>query len=457
MTSEPKALGLAAISRRDFLVSSATLGAGLMLGKSALGQGALDAGFKEEPINVALIGVGIQGNVLKDACLNIPGARFKAVCDIWPYRRDIATRRLAAYGHQATGYEDYREMLAKEKGLNAVLVATPDWMHAEHANACMEAGLHVYCETVMSNALDGAKSMVLAQRKTGKLLQIGHQRRSNPRYLHAIDALIHKENLLGRVTHAYGQWNRSKAASEDLVWPKGREIPDATLAKYGYASGQHFLNWRWYKKYGGGPIVDLGSQQIDLYPWVFGARPTAVTADGGVDFYPQHEWFDNVMAIYEFATPQGGARAFYQALTTTGYGGFSEAFMGMDGTIQISEVVERGNWAQREANAGQTKWDELARRGMLVNPVEPLQPSGAKNIQVDVRVTSQTGRWPLPIELSKPAHQPHLENFFDAIRHGTPLNCPAVKAYETAVIVLAANRAVETHAKIQFKPEDFVV
>jgi predicted dehydrogenase len=88
------------------------------------------------------------------------------------------------------GYEDYREMLDKEKELDAVIIATPDFWHAPHTVDCLEAGKHVYCEKEMSNTLEGARRMVAAARETGKLLQIGHQRRSNPRYLHCYEKLL---------------------------------------------------------------------------------------------------------------------------------------------------------------------------------------------------------------------------------------------------------------------------
>ena len=70
--------------------------------------------------------------------------------------------------------------------------------------------------------LEGAKKMVEAAKKTGKLLQIGHQRRSNPRYIHCHDKLIKEANLLGRITTINGQWNRSRAACEDLAPPGER-------------------------------------------------------------------------------------------------------------------------------------------------------------------------------------------------------------------------------------------
>jgi len=406
-----------------------------------------------DDLNVALIGAGKQGaDFLLVDCLLIPGIRFKAVCDIFDWNRNAAVNRLKKYKHDVRGYEDYREMLAKEKDLDAAIVATPDWMHAEHANACMNAGLHVYCEKEMSNSLEKAKSMVQTARATGRLLQIGHQRRSNPRYVHAVDKLIRETRLLGRVTHANAQWNRSKKSSQDLGWPKGSDMDKARLESYGYGSMHELRDWRWFRKYGGGPIVDLGSHQIDLFSWVWGVNPSSVIAAGGIDFYRSREWYDNVMTIYEYETPQGTARAFYQVLTTTQRGGYYEAFMGENGTIVISEAVDRGNVAEREAHA--PEWDELAKRGQLGAMTRPMVES-SRNTVLDIQATVQGGKWFLPVELAKKEHQPHLENFFDAIRSGIPLNCPGELAYETAVAVLAANEAVASGRRIQFKPGDF--
>jgi predicted dehydrogenase len=459
VTEKKKKLGLDALTRRDFLVGSAAAGVGMMLGRSVFAANDISYGYSADPINVGLIGYGEQGAILVDACHRLPGIRFKAICDIWDWNRKKGFGRLRAYGHDANPYEDYREMLDKEKDLHAVLVATPDWMHAEHANACMEAGLNVYCEKEMSNSLEKAKSMVLTARKTGKLLQIGHQRRSNPRYIHAIDRLVHQERMLGDLTHGYGQWNRSLGASQDNVPGRNQEIPDAKLKQYGYESMHQFLNWRWFKKYGGGPIVDLGSHQIDIFSWIFGCNPSALTADGGTDYFPEREWYDNVMAIYEFKLADGrNARAFYQVLTTTSYGGFAESFMGTEGTLQISELPFGGNWFACERDDSLLpKWHEAVKRGLLFGVDLPLEPSEKKDVDVDVRVSPPTPKWPLPVELSQPAHQPHLQNFFDAIRNGTPLNCPAEMGYETAVMVLRANEAVKAGHKLHFRPEDFVV
>ncbi|MDD4869960.1 MAG: Gfo/Idh/MocA family oxidoreductase [Kiritimatiellae bacterium] len=441
------------ISRRRFMQSVAATGTSLLLANGSLAQNKRTKSGTDD-LNIALIGAGAEGRVLTEAILRIPGIRFKAICDIWDYSLNYTVNYLKKFKHDVKGYEDYKELLAQEKSLDAVVIATPDWMHAEHANACLNAGLHVYCEKEMSNSLEKARTMVQTARTTGKLLQIGHQRRSNPRYIHAFNKLIKEVNLIGRVTHGYGQWNRSK--SEDLGWPAKYVIPQDKLDKYGYASMTQFRNWRWYKKYGGGPIVDLGSHQIDLFSWVWGTNPRSVMASGGIDFYKSHEWYDNVLTVYEYENPKGViARAFYQVLTTTKHGGFYETFLGEDGAIVISEVAARGNVAEREAHAAE--WDQWVKKGYLNAVTESVSSSATKNVAVDVRVTAEAGKWPLPIELAKPAHQPHLENFFDAIRSNVPLNCPAEVAYETAVAVLAANESVATGKRVDFKPEEFRV
>jgi len=408
-----------------------------------------------DTLNIAIIGTGAEGQVLLEAMSKIPGLQFKAVCDIWRvYNQKIAVGRLKKAGHIVNAYEDYREMLDKEKDLDAVIVATPDFVHAEQAIACMKAGLHVYCEKEMSNSLEKARQMVLASRETGKLLQIGHQRRSNPRYHHAINRVLHEQKLIGRLTQGFAQWNRAK--SVDLAWPKSYPIPPETLEKYGYESMDHFRNWRWYKKYGGGPIVDLGSHQIDIFTWVYQTTPKSVSACGGIDFYTHHEWYDNVMAIFDYDSPDGTTRAFYQVLTTTSNGGFYESFSGEYGTLVISEVPPRGDHVFREQIA--PEWDQYAKQGLLLLPDEPAsQKAKTRNTVIDTRVSPEPDKWILPVVLNKPAHQPHLENFFDAIRNGVPLNCPGEIGYETAVAVLKVNDAVDAGQKLHFQPQEFLV
>jgi len=449
------------MNRRTFLHSAAAAGAGLVLAPKSF-TFAEEPAKKQDDIHVALLGAGAQGQVLLNACLKMgknSGVKFKAVCDIWgKYNLRRVSGILNAYsrfGHKGTAYTDYKEMLDKEKDLDAIIIATPDFWHAEHTIACLNAGLHVYCEKEMSNSIENAKKMVETARKTKKLLQIGHQRRSNPRYRYCYDKIIKEANLLNRITTINGQWNRSRSACEDLGWPKGTDIDQATLNKYGFESMKQFRNWRWCKGLGGGPIVDLGSHQIDIYRWFLDTTPKSVIASGGVDYWKDHQWYDNVMVIYEFETKDGTVRAFYQTLTTNSNGGYFEAFMGDQGTLEISEAQSRGS-VYREPWVAAEDWDKWVKTGMLKQ--EKTEEEAKKDSAVlDARESVEPPKYDLPITMDKPYHQPHLENFFNAIRGNEKLNCPAEVGYETAVMVLKVNEAVAAGRKLEFKLDDFKV
>lgn len=411
-----------------------------------------------QPINVALLGAGAQGQVLTDAMLRIPGLRFRAVCDVWTeYNQRRVVNSLARFNHEVNGYEDYREMLDKEKELDAVVVATPDFWHAQHTVDCLKAGKHVYCEKSMSNTAEGARSMVVAARETGKLLQIGHQRRSNPRYVHCRDKLLREANILGRIVTIYGQWNRG--VTPDLGAPDRYVIPDARLKQYGYRSMHQFRNWRWYKGLGGGPIVDLGSHQIDIYGWFLGVNPTHVMASGGNLYYdPQtHEWHDTVVAIYDYDTPLGPAKAYYSTQTTNGSRGYFENFMGDQGTLLISESeVNYPGQLYRDPNA--PAWDEWVQKGYIGLPqVKEASAQTASGAIADVRESVAPDEHNVPVTLRDPYHQPHLQNFFNAIRGTATLNCPAEEGYRSAVAVLKVNEAIDAGTRLAFDSADFEI
>lgn len=513
------------ITRRSFLRSSsvAGVGAGLIItSKTALGQEKADGG---RPLNIAIIGCGAQGSKLRESMelvepekygAGFNGITFKAVCDINPIKREYMSKlieRTTQPDNAPEPFEDAEEMFAKHK-FDAVLVACPDWVHHKYAIMGLENGCDVYCEKMMSNSIDSARAMVQAQRATGKLLQIGHQRRSNPRYIHLRNNIIHNNNLLGYMTHCSAQWNRGVKSSLPIGYtpdqlkqleaedPKGYArtikkiaklaVPEETLAKYGYKDMFTFENWRMYKEYGGGAISDLGAHQIDLFNWFYGALPKSVVASGGIDFYGLYEHYDNVMCIYEYETPWstwsaapskrigGGdtvtSRCHYQVLTTTGSEGFYEKVMGEHGSAAINETAGLNQiWKE---SSDERDWMTLG-DGKLVskegvvdktpvhhkfwqNPKPWTRPTpwlDSKNL-IDSRVSKAPEQFELPIKLNEKAHTLHLLNFFDTVRNQgkqEDLNCPAEEGFRTCVTVLKVNEAVEKGQKVMFTPEDFAI
>jgi predicted dehydrogenase len=452
MNSEPSP-----INRRDFLSKTvAGVGAGLVLGApSVLRAANADGTAANDKINIALVGMGKQGRVLFEAMANIPGLHFQAVCDIWDYNLKGGMAKVRAMqGHTPKGYVDIDEMLATEKGLDVAIICTPDFWHSPHTVKCLEAGLNVYCEKMMSNTIEGARAMVHAAEKSGKLCQIGHQRRSNPRYRFTLDKLIKEHKICGQIVNINSQWNRAVNSSQDIGFNPKLSIKPEILEKYGYKDMQQFMNWRTYRALSGGPISDLGAHQIDIFGWFLGVAPKSVYASGGNDFFKEREHFDNVMCIFEYDTPQGHVRAFYQVLTTTSAGGgFWESFMGTEGTIKISEIASNSA-IYREASA--PPWDDLIKRGIL--RLAPAPPKPAPSADAVASYESAAPEvFELPGGFNKPAHQPHLENFFSAVRGKGKLTCDARHAFESEAPIYWVNPSALSKQPIVFTSEHLSV
>jgi hypothetical protein len=154
--------------------------------------------------------------------------------------------------------------------------------------------------------------------------------------------------------------------------------------------------------------------------------------------------------------------------TTSAGGGYHEYFMGDEGALKISESP-KATKLYREARA--PEWDEWTTKGVVAAPlsgegappaVKPWEKVGVKKLggpskaTVDVRETAALSAWDIPVTLDKAIHQPHLENFFDAIRKGTPLNCSGESAFATAVTILKINEAVAAQKTLTFAPSDFI-
>ncbi len=491
MSKTPKSTAKNDLTRRRFLRNSAITATALSYSRIA----ARAAGtVPSDQLNIALVGCGQQGMAaLTASMVRIPGVRFAAICDVWDYKRNSAKRAIdpqGVVGTKAYGLMD--EMLDEMKdGIDCVVIASPDYLHAPQSRMALEAGKDVYCEKMMANTIEGAADMVKAQRETGKLFQIGHQRRSNPRYRFMRDKLLREENLLGQITHLYGQWNRSV---KNPLLPKISAAEMEKIKASGYPDLLTFANWRWFKKFGGGPISDLGAHQIDIFNWLLGTTPKSLTACGGLDYYKNrdvtmpdgtstkfsYEHLDNAILVYEYDVPQHGlVRVVYQVLTTTGSQNYYEKIMGTKGTIVISEQQAAGNQVYREKDTTQDgEWDHYVPKGYLRKPPATVynkfwerpkawnrpDPWLASEGVQDARVSVAADPFELPAMPKhldeKPPHQHHLENFFDTVRAGgkqTDLNCPVADAYKCARAVLAINEAVAEKKRIDFKPEDFEV
>ena len=444
--------------RRGFLKKSGALGAGLIL--------ANPFNIISKPLNsadevkVALVGCGGRGGGVAFSNIpKIPGCNLVAVCDIVESRREnFKARHKKSTGKNINAYEDFYQMLDKEN-LDAVVLTTPDFWHMQHTVDALEAGIHVYCEKAMSNKLEDAYKMAAAMKKTGKLLQIGRQRRSNDRYRFMYHNLLKKEQMFGRLTHAIGQWNRSQIWSQ--MPNKKDQLDFKTLKKYGFETEDQVYNWRNYKKLGGGVVSDLGSHQIDIFNWFFDAYPKTVYATGNNSYFG-FEQADTMATILEYDTPKGPAIGIYENISNSRAIGVYERFVGDNGAFIISEGKD--NKIYRESRVKADEWKHLIDKGYIDQYSKVAKYKAKESGDSGIRETAPQIAYDikdikdLDIIYNLPAHTAHLKNFIEAVRGVEKLNYDAEMAFKSEVCIYKIHDAINAGGdKIAITEDDYKV
>lgn len=295
--------------RRNFIKSTGLASASLSLGLPVFSSSNLP---HNQLIKVGVIGTGSRGSGLIRVINNVPQLRVVACCDVLPFRLQEAMRHAS---HEARGYSDYRALLDNQQ-VEAVIIATPLYLHAQMAVAALDAGKHVYCEKTMAYNQDQTFQLVNEARKHPDLMfQVGHQYHSSRLY-HQIVKLIQNKQL-GTVTGFACQWNRNGN------WR--RAVSDPTLEK--------IINWRMYRKYSGGLLAELSAHQIDFVNWVTGQNPLSVIGTGGIDYWQDgRETYDNVHVLFNY--PQG-IKASFTCTTANAHEGYQIKVLGDQATIII--------------------------------------------------------------------------------------------------------------------------
>jgi predicted dehydrogenase len=276
-------------SRRRFLGGCAALSAAAVVPRYVLGG----AGFTapSEILNLAVIGTGGRGKQLASEMMRHPDARVIAIADPNEradyerfYYKKTAGRLVvhemieAGYAQKkAKGeyagckeYADYRRMLEKEKSIDAVVVATPDHVHAAATLAAIGLGKHVYCEKPLTRTVEEARRVAKEARRAGVATQMGNQGNSSEGMRSACEWIW--AGAIGEVTevHAWsdtGGWANEYTARPVETPPVPRGLDwDLWLGparKRPYHPAYAPYNWRGWWEFGTGAIGDMGCHNID--------------------------------------------------------------------------------------------------------------------------------------------------------------------------------------------------
>lgn len=318
---------MAKLHRREFVQTAAATAAAVVVGQTRVKS---EQTAPSENIHVALVGAGGQGRWDSSCLLQVPGVKITAVCEINPYHVTEAKKLAPA----ARVYENWDELYAQETDIQAALIALPEDTHAPAAIAAMRNGLDVFCEKPMAYSTDQSREMIAVRDETGRVLQIGQQRRSNPLYYLA-ERLVRREGVLGEILRIDAFWDRW------ADWKRGVPEFDKDFSQWGYPTPDHLINWRLYRQYGHGLITENGTHQLDASSWLLGGKNAQkVCGMGAIRYNDNRETHDICSAEYLFEgdTIVRFAQDFHQGLN---YGwSYGELLLGSEAAMRITAEQE---------------------------------------------------------------------------------------------------------------------
>lgn len=263
-------------------------------------------------LRLGLIGAGSRGQELMRSFLRVPGAKVTAAADVYPLRFAQLDK---VCGYEVARHADYRALLNRND-LDAIVIATPLGLHAEHVLAALKSGRPVYGEKTMAYTIEQAREIVAEVAASKQVFQVGHQYRYSP-WIRAAMARV-QAGEIGDVTQVLAYWNRNNS------WR--RPVPDPSL--------ERLINWRLYNEWSLGLIAELGSHHMDIANWIMGSPPVAAQASGSICCYHDgRETDDNVQVILSYP---GGRRMVFTSMTNNAMLGDQLWLYGTRGSLNLT-------------------------------------------------------------------------------------------------------------------------
>ncbi len=393
-------------NRRDFmqkaLGGSAALAAyGLLPSSRVLGA--------NDRIRIGLIGAGGRGTQIFKAALKCPNVEGAAVADVYTRRLD----EIKAIVPGISTYSDFRKLL-DDKSIDAVLIATPQHLHALNFIPAILAGKDVYQEKNMAFNPDHAKRMRKAYEGSGRVVQVGIQGTSSSAVAKAREYL--DPDHVGDLTQLhtfhyrnapYGGWKRAIPSDCDLQHVDWKAFEGE--AKEHAFDPNRFINWRFFWDYSGGNVYENMVHQVGLWFKLLDLKiPQHITMVGANYLSPDMQVPDtmNVSMIHHEKIMFTWNSMFGNNLMGAGY----DEALGTKGTILRDESF-------------------------------------------NVRFVPQEKRSTEPSLGAAPGHAPdivgmsdvtvlHMQNFFDCVRSRKEPNCPFELGFRAAI---ACRMAVESY------------
>lgn len=363
---------------------------------------------------------------------------FTAISDLWSIRRAEAESYYKAKGMSLKVYRNNDE-LYNAKDTDAVIISTADFQHALHCAEAVRAGRDAYVEKPFAETMADARVALKAVKETGKIVQIGSQRRSAPNYIAANEYL--NSGKFGKIVmvemtwnvNQPGRWRRPSVVptlrEEDTDWKRFQlNRPQAAF------DPRKYLEFRLFWPYSSGIPGQWMAHQIDTVHWFTGlAHPNSVAANGGIYLWNDGRTnFDTMTAVFEYGDPAKPGSQFqviFSSRFTNSAGGTKEIYYSNGGTLNLDTNKINSDGGLRES--------EAKVMGMKPNLLEPSELPGFK-----IETGANTG--------SDPMTNAHMRNWMECVRNRTKPHADVAAGYNHSIANIMTTAALRTGEKATF-------
>ncbi|HEX9512300.1 MAG TPA: Gfo/Idh/MocA family oxidoreductase [Puia sp.] len=408
-------------SRRKFLktamaASAATTFGGILPGFSAKSYASILGA--NDRIKVGIMGVHARGLALAQNYAAQKNCELIYVCDVDKQSMDKCIGVVEKIQNsRPKAAPDFRKAL-EDKSLEAMVIATPDHWHAPAAILACKAGKHVYVEKPCSHNPHEGELLVAASRKYDRKVQMGSQRRSWPNLIAAIKEL--KNGVIGRPYFAKGWYTNNRPSigigktTEPPSW-LNYDLWQGPAPREPYRDNILHYNWHWFWNWGTGEALNNGTHMVDLMRWGLGVDYPLSVRSGGGRYHYKDDWQTPDTQVISWEFP-------------------NNTFMEWEGRSCNGRYVEGSSVGC--TFYGETGSLEMEVAGGNSYRIYDLKNKLLKEVKNDVRVDASN-----PVDPSQALDALHIQNFFDGIRKGTPLNAEILMGYQSTLLCQLGNIA----------------
>jgi predicted dehydrogenase len=396
------------------------------------------------PRRVSVIGTGWYGKCDLMQLMNVEPIEVVSLCDVDSKMLEEAAQmvesRQASKAKPRT-YADYKSLLA-EKDFDIVIIGTPDHWHALSMIAAVEAGADVYVQKPTGVDVLESKAMLDAARRTGRVVQVGTQRRSTPHLIEAKERVV-DAGLLGDIAHVevccYYHM-RAQGNPPDSAPPAHLDYEAWTgpAPMQPYNEMVHPRSWRAFMEYGNGIVGDMCVHMLDMVRWQLGLGwPKRISSSGGILVQTESKAniTDTQTATFEFDdlnvvwTHRSWGDAPDPRFPWAGI------IYGDKGTLKLSvneyEFTPRG------------KGDKLTGTAVIETDKYPTDLIDKKDWRLELYVAS--------------AIRGHMKDFLNAIDNRSLPIADIEQGHISSASCILANNAMELNRSLHFDPQTHTV